>query len=449
MSGTIDIIGGNVIDGLGSSPRDGWSLRIENGRIAALWHGPVRPPALAQHADREIDAAGKTVMPGLIDAHCHISYGEGRSAEEVDVYGGAEWATARALWNCRKVLNAGVTSFCDPGSTWMVAVTTRDAIDNGMFPGPRIFAAGRHIAADGGYADYFPSWLGMPVSAEGVLCSTRDEMVTEVRRQVKNRVDLVKISGDSQAQDRLGDAGSCFSDDEMSAIVTTAHRLGRKTTIHARYAETVLAAVRAKVDWLIHASYMRRQDIGYVRDSRTPICPTLTFTANIVEWGKDIGVDPNYIETKKRELASLAEVHRRAHAAGIPMLAGSESGFSVTRYGEWHTRELELMVDLLGMSPMDAILAATRNNAEALGWAGQVGRLEAGARADILIVDGDPLSDIAILGRPEKIQVVIKDGIEIDRGAAIPERRRLSHERGYAVSTDALYRATTRGGEAL
>lgn len=444
MSSTIDIIGGTVIDASGASRRESCSLRIAGGRIAALWEGSSRPRECSAPAERTIDAAGRTVMPGLIDAHCHISYGEGRSAEEVDVYGGPEWATARALWNCRKVLAAGVTSICDPGSTWMVAVTARDAIENGMFPGPRIFAAGRHIAADGGFADYFPSWLGMPDSAEGVLCSTREEMVTEVRRQVKNRVDLVKISGDSQAQDRLDEAGPCFSDEELAAIVQTARRLGRKTTIHARYAETVLAAVRAKVDWLIHASYMRRQDIGYVRDSQIPICPTLTFTANIVQWGRDVGVDPNYIETKKRELDSLVEVHRRSHEAGIPLLAGSESGFSVTRYGEWHTRELELMVELLGMSPMDAILAGTRNVAGALGWAGQVGTLQPGARADIIILDGDPLADIEILGRPERLWAVIKDGVEIDRSAPAPERRRMSHERGYNVSTATLSRAQTR-----
>jgi imidazolonepropionase-like amidohydrolase len=384
-------------------------------------------------------------MPGLIDAHCHISYGEGRSAEEVDVYGGPEWATARALWNCGKVLRAGVTSFCDPGSTWMVAASVRDAINNGMFPGPRIFAAGRHICADGGFADYFPTWLGMPISAEGVLCSTRDDMVREVRRQIKNRVDLIKISGDSQAQEKLDDAGPCFSDDELGAIVETAHRLGRKTTIHARYAETVVAAVRAKVDWLIHASYMRRQDLGYVRDSGTPVCPTLTFTANIVEWGSEVGVDPNYIETKRRELDALVDIHSRSHEAGIAMLAGSEAGFSMTRYGEWHTRELELMVNLLGMSPMDAIVAATRNNAAAFGWVGKTGTLERDCRGDLLIVDGDPLSDIRILGEPEKIVAVLKDGSEVDRSKAVPERRRMAHERGYTVSTGALTRAGTTG----
>jgi imidazolonepropionase-like amidohydrolase len=302
-----------------------------------------------------------------------------------------------------------------------------------MFPGPRIFAAGRHIAADGGFADYFPSWLGMPVSAEGVLCHTRDEMVREVRQQVKNRVDLVKISGDSQAQERLDHAGPCLSDEEMQAIVTTAHNLGRKTTIHARYANTVVAAVRAGVDWVIHASYMRGEDIGFVRDAGTPICPTFTFTANIVEWGKEVGVDPNYIEVKKRELDALAHIHQRAHEAGITMLAGSEAGFSVTPYGDWHTRELELMVELIGMSPMEAIKSATSNNAAAFGWA-DVGALEPGARADILVVDGDPLVDIGILADQKRISTILHDGDEVDRARRIPERRRMAHERGFSVS---------------
>jgi imidazolonepropionase-like amidohydrolase len=441
MKGLLDIVGGNLIDGKADRPRRNCSLRVKDGRIVALWEGARAPAEASDRADRVIDAAGKTVMPGLIDAHCHISYGEGRSAEEVDVYGGAEWAAVRAVWNCRKVLRAGVTSFCDPGSTWLVAVTARDAIASGMFPGPRIFAAGRHIVGDGGFADYFPSWLGMPVSAEGVLCHTRDEMVREVRQQVKNRVDLVKISGDSQAQERLENAGPCLSDDEIRAIVTTAHDLGRKTTIHARYANTVVAAARAGIDWIIHASYMREADIGVVRDAGTPICPTLTFTANIVEWGKDVGVDPNYIEVKRRELDALANIHRRAYAAGITMLAGSEAGFSVTPYGDWHVRELELMVDLIGMTPMAAIQAATRDNATAFGWAGDVGTLESGARADVLIIDGDPLADLGILADSNKISIILQDGDEVDRTEAIPERRRMAHERGFNVSAQRLSRA--------
>jgi imidazolonepropionase-like amidohydrolase len=440
MGGSFDLVGASIIDGTGAPPLRNASLRVRDGRIAAVWQDRARPPVAETPADRSIDCTGKTVLPGLIDAHCHISYGEGRTAEEVDVYGGAEWAAVRAVWDAGKVLRSGVTSFCDPGSTWNVAVTCRDAIANGMYAGPRVFAAGRHIVADGGFADYFPTWLGMPPSAEGVLCPTRDDMAREVRRQVKNRVDLIKISGDSQAQERLPDAGPCFTDDEFDLIVGLGHRLGRKVTIHSRYAETVLAAARAGVDWLIHASYMRARDVGFVRDRQIPICPTLTVTANIVEHGRDVGVDPNYIETKRRELDALVDIHRRAHEAGIALMAGSESGFSVTPYGDWHTRELELMVDLLGLRPMEAIVASTSCNARAFGWGHEVGSIAPGLQADLLVVDGDPLDDIRILGDPARVHAVYKGGLQVDRGGAVPARKRMAHERGFSVSTSVLRR---------
>jgi imidazolonepropionase-like amidohydrolase len=444
MADTIEIRGGTVIDGTGRAPLPEATVRVAGGRVEAIWQGAARPTALTPPATI-IDARGKSILPGLIDAHCHLSYGEGRSAEEVDIYGGAEWSTARALWNARKVLHAGVTAVCDPGSTWNVAVTVRDAIVNGMFEGPRIFAAGRHIVADGGFADWFPTWLGMPRSAEGVLCPTPDRMVREVRRQVKNRVDLVKISGDSDAQERDPECGACFTDHELGLIVSEAHRLGRKVTIHARYAPTVRAAVRAGVDWVIHGSYLRREDLGLLADARIPLCPTFTYTTNIVEWGAEVGVQPSFIEVKKRELEAMVDITQRAHAAGVTLLAGSETGFALTPYGEWHTRELELLVKLIGLSPMEAIVSATRTNATALGWT-DTGTLAPGSRADVLVADGDPLADIQVLGERERISAVLKAGEVVDLSWRPLPRQRMRHERSFSVSERPLHRGG-RGSE--
>jgi imidazolonepropionase-like amidohydrolase len=436
MPHALEIRGGTVIDGTGRPPLTGATVRISEGRVEAVWpagHPAGAPPATV------LDAAGKTVLPGLIDAHCHLSYGEGRSAEEIDIYGGAEWGAARALWNARKVLHAGVTSVCDPGSTWNVAVTVRDAIANGMFEGPRVFAAGRHIVADGGFADWFPTWLGMPRSAEGVLCPTPDKMLREVRRQIKNRVDLVKMSGDSEAQERDPSCGPCFTDREMGMIAGEAHRLGRKVTIHARFAPTVRAAIRAGVDWVIHGSFLRPEDLGPLVDAGVPLCPTFTYTANIVEWGSQVGVQPHLIELKKRELDAMIDITQRAHAAGVTLMAGSESGFALTPYGEWHTRELELLVKMVGLSPMEAIVAGTRVNAATLGWT-DVGMLVPGCRADVLIVDGDPLTDIQALGERERISAVLKDGVPVDRSWRPAPRQRMRHERHFTVAPRPLHR---------
>lgn len=435
--GSLELRGGTLIDGTGAPPIAA-TVRVEDGRIVGVWRAGAAPRELAPPA-RVLDVAGKTVLPGLIDAHCHLSYGEGASAEEVDVYGGAEWAAVRAVWNARKVLTAGVTSVCDPGSTWNVAVTVRDAVANGMFEGPRVLAAGRHIAADGGFADYFPSWLGMPRSAEGVLCSTPEEMLREVRQQVKNRVDVVKISGDSEAQDDRHDLGPCFRDEELRLIVSEAHRLGRKVTIHARYAPTVRAAIDAGVDWVIHAAFLGPDDVARLAEARMPVCPTFTLTANIVEWGREAGAAPSYVDFKKRELDGLVDAHQRTHAAGVPLMAGSEAGFSATPYGEWHTRELELFVKLLGMSPMEAIVAATRTNAAALGWS-DVGTVEPGKRADLIVVDGDPLVDIGVLGERDRLVAVLKAGQPVDLTGRAPLRRRMRHERGLRMTERTVYR---------
>lgn len=442
---SVEIQDATIIDGSGTAPLHHATIRVSGGRIAAVWTGDARPDEARQPADRTMNGAGTTVIPGLIDAHCHLSYGEGKTAEEIDIYGGAEWSAVRAVWNAQKVVRSGFTSVCDPGSTWNVAVTVRDAVASGMFEGPRVLAAGRHISADGAFADYFPSWLGMPVSAEGVLCSSIGEMRSEVRRQVKNRVDLIKISGDSQAQERLPHCGPAFTEDEFSAIVGLAHQLGRKVTIHARYPETIVQAVRAGVDWIIHASYMRREDIGYIRDSGIPLCPTLTFTANIVEHGTDVGVDPNYIEVKRRELDALVDIYQAAHEAGIPLLAGSESGFSVTPYGEWHAREMELLVEYVGLSSMQAIAAGTVNNARAFGWDDEVGRITPGLRADLVVLQGNPLEDIHVLGDRSQIQAVVKEGELVSQNGTLEvTRRRMSHERGLSVSSDTLHRVAER-----
>src|SRR5258706_7227538 len=168
------IVNGTLIDGSGRKPMPLRWLKISAGRIEEVCVESARP--LPPQASIILDAKDMTVLPGLVDAHCHLSYGDARSIEEQDLYGSAAYRAIRGTWHAGKVLRAGVTSVSDPGGSWMVAVAVRDAINAGMFPGPRITAAGRYLTSHTGLADYFPAWVGNVPSGVGALTKTSAEM---------------------------------------------------------------------------------------------------------------------------------------------------------------------------------------------------------------------------------------------------------------------------------
>jgi imidazolonepropionase-like amidohydrolase len=446
--------GGTLIDGTGAPPRADAAVLVVDGRIRAVGvraevEGGVdrRDPAL-----RVVDVAGRTIMPGLIDSHCHINYGEVETEEELDLYTPMEYRAIRAVWNAQKVLRAGVTSICDPGSTGLVAVATRDAIEAGMFEGPRVTAGGRYLSTHQSITDYFPTWIGVPSTSSGVLTPTRDQMVNEVRRQAKEGVDVIKVGGSGQSVFNVYASSEveAFTLDELRAIVDEAHRLGKKVTIHARSGRSASDAARAGVDWIQHASFMSDEDLEAVVKAGTPICPTWTLVANIAEWGGAFGTPPALRDEFKRELDIAVKVIRRAYEAGVTLLAGTDSGFAATPYGFWHARELELFVRLLDLTPMEAILAATRNNTVTLRNGADVGTLEPGKLADLLVVDGDPLRDIGVLGDRSRLAMIVKGGTVVDTSRPWPERTVWPYERALMLSgritPDAV--AARRGGRA-
>jgi imidazolonepropionase-like amidohydrolase len=431
------IRGGTIIDATGNPPVAGDVLVVDD-RIAAI--GP--PSAVTRDLDlrdpalRIIDATGKTVMPGLIDSHCHINYGEVEAQEELDLYTPVEYRALRAAWNAEKVLRAGVTSICDPGSTGLVTVAVRDAIEAGMFIGPRVTAGGRYLSTPQSITDFYPSWIGVPPTSSGVMTRTRDEMVLEVRRQCKDGFDVVKIAGSGQSLFNVYSSSEvdAFTFDELKVVVDEAHRLGRLVTTHARPGSSASNAARAGVDWIQHASYMGDEDIEVVARSGRSICPAWTLYANLIDWGREFGVPVEIVDQFKRELDIAVKTIRRAHEAGIALMAGTDSGFALTPYGEWHARELELFVDYLGLTPMEAILTATRNNAVALRNGSEVGTLESGRLADILVVDGDPLADIRVLQDRRRLAHIIKGGAMVDTTRPWPERRIWPYEKAMILS---------------
>jgi imidazolonepropionase-like amidohydrolase len=415
------ITGGTVVDGTGAPARRDEAVLLRDGRIAAL--GTAAVAEVEVHGvDERIDATGKTVMPGLIDAHTHLSFGEPTGNDELFHHRTEAYSSMLSAYNARKVLRAGVTSVLDADCLWNIGVELRDAIENGIVEGPRMRAGGQALMTMlGGTAGRMIADEG--TTAYATVVQNRDMMVNEVRRQIKYGVDWIKIMVTGLIPSMKGPEVQVWKHDELRTVCDTAHELRTKVVAHCRNSASTRDAARAGVDLIYHASYMDDEALEAVVESGAALCPTFTLLGNLADYGAKVGSAPELLDVFRAEIEVTAAQMAKAHAAGVPFLAGSETGFAVTPVGEWHARELEMFVRYMGMTPMDAIVAATRNGAFAMRMEGEVGTLEPGRVADVLVVDGDPLADITVLQDRERIVEVIKDGKRTDLSTPIPERR--------------------------
>jgi imidazolonepropionase-like amidohydrolase len=393
-----------VVDGRGGAPLDDTSVLIHGDQIVSVGAAATAEAVPRGDPLTTIDATGQTVMPGLIDAHCHLTYGESLTQEEQDLYTSPESRTLIAAWNVSKMLSAGVTSFCEPGGSYYIGVAIRDAIQRGMVKGPRMTSAGRYLTTSNGIADFYPTSVGVPEGSVGLLTNTADEMVAAVRRHVKNGVDLIKLADSPYGEFQA------FTYDEMARVTEVAHQLQRKVTIHARGAAEVGAAVRAGVDWVMHGNLMTDEVIEQLVESKIPLCPTLLLHANWSQYGSLFGVPRPIKDGTKRMLERSGETLHKAHDAGVKLMMGTDTGFSATPFGEWHARELELLVEYAGLSPLEAIQAGTEGSALAVNAEGRLGVIAPGLAADVLVVNGDPVADICVLQDRSRLSAIISRG---------------------------------------
>ncbi|HUP17566.1 MAG TPA: amidohydrolase family protein [Acidimicrobiia bacterium] len=372
------------------------------------WVGPVEQLPVQYRGPEytEIDGRGQSVMPGLIDGHMHISFGEAASEEELSIYTPAEYRAIRAAVDAEKALLAGVTSSCDPGGPYRVAVAVRDAIAGGLIQGPRMACAGKQITTQQGIADGFPSWIGVPESSFGALVRSNEELVQEIRNEVKDGVDLIKIAGSGSTSDEY----AAFRLEELELAVDEAHRLGRPVTIHARSRQSVEYAAKAGVDWIMHASYMDEPTLEMVLEKQIPILPALTLLINTLEANR-ADLTPAARDRFGREIDAAVGIISKAAKAGATLICGSESGFAMTPYGEWHAREMEIFVDMFGTTHFEALLAMTRNAARAVPrHTPMIGTLTPGKYADLLVVAGNPDENVRILQDKTNLVHVMQGG---------------------------------------
>jgi len=405
---------GTLIGGSGSKAVPNSLILVEGTRISHLGHaGAAMQPETAD--DKVIDAAGKFILPGLIDAHCHISLHQG-ALPGARYTSSAEFCALWAAHAIGRILRAGVTSIAVPGGKWFTDVTVREAVDAGLLEGPRMVVAARALSNYGGIfdPDPYPAYEGSPADAAGVLCNTRDAFIRETRKQCRRGVDLIKI-----ADSTWGDVQT-VAEDEISAVVDEAHRHNVKVAIHSRGSTSTRAAATAGVDLIYHADLATEEDLEIVAKAGIPIAPVLTSPWIGVEHGAAArGFGDRIRDRLRKQLDASFQMIRNARARGIAILSCSDTGnASAFVHGRWHGKEAELFVNEVGMTPIEAVVANTSRNAWLMGLDGEIGVIAPGRIADIVIWDSDPTADITVLQRPDEISVIIKDGRIVDRAAA-------------------------------
>lgn len=422
MNAALLIENGTVIDGTGRDPYPA-SVFIENGKIAAIG-ADADKRAIHQRRVEKLDVKGMTVMPGLIDTHCHLAFDDAGSNSEIFFQRRNALSALVASYNARKLLRAGVTGILDPDSTFENMMDLRDAIDANIVQGPRM-ACGSYalITTVGGTA-------GRLIRDDGVtgyykVVKNKEEIVAEVRRQVKIGADWIKVhvTGIVPRQAHKGEM-CVWTDEELKLLCDTAHDLETPVMGHCRGADATYRAAKAGFDLIFHATGMDDRALEAVAERKIPISPALTFQANMVDFGARIGTDPALIALFEREITDSVETMQKAYKAGVPLLCGSESGFTMVPYGHWHYREMEIFVRYFGLSNLQAIQCGTQAGAIGLKMQGKTGEISIGLQADLICVDGDPSKDVTILGEPGRIKHVMIGGRPMDL-SELPERNNI------------------------
>ena len=421
MSNTYTLIkNGLVIDGTGSEPTQ-CDVLVHGTRIVHVGtDAATHLPADAAHS--EIDASGYRVLPGLIDSHCHISFDQPNSNDELFFHRRYGLAALVAGVNAQKVLRAGFTSFFDADCVFDVGVDLRDAIEGGVIEGPRMTTGGNVlINCVGGTATRLLPDEGTRGYAR--IVHTPDEIVREIHKQIKTGVDWIKVhvSGLPIRPGKEPGEISTWTLDELKLVCDTAHQFGIPVVGHCRNAASTRDAALAGFDMILHATYMDDEALKVVVDRKVPLVPTFTFQANLADYGPAIGSDEGLREVFRAEITDSVGSLRAAYDAGVPLLTGSESGFSLTPYGDWHYRELQVFVEDLGMTPLQAINSATEQGARALKREGELGCIKSGYLADLLIFDGEPEKVITQLGDQHRFRHIMKDGKLVDLTSPLPK----------------------------
>ena len=377
---------------------------IEKNKIVAVEKGFAKPGS----TDKSIDLKNKTVTPGWMDMHVHMEVETNPNAYLERFTLNPPDLAFNAVGIAERTLMAGFTTVRDLGGTG-VNVSLRNAINNGKVKGPRIFTAGKSIGTTGGHADptngYRKDLMGDPGPDVGVANSEEDGRKA-VRQRYKDGSDLIKITATGGVLSLAKNGQNPqFTEEEIKAVVETAKDYGFTVAAHAHGAEGMKRAIRAGVTSIEHGTLMDDETIELFKKFGTWYVPTITAGESVADSAKKAGYYPEIVAAKAKVIgAQIKFTFAKAYKAGVKIAFGTDAG--VFKHGQ-NWREFGYMIDA-GMPALQAIKAATLNAAELLGMKDQLGSIEVGKLADIVAVDGDPLTDAKVFA---KVIFVMKDGI--------------------------------------
>jgi len=389
------------------------TIIIENGLVSNIKDGFLNPEQLgyAEDSVRMIDLSKKFVLPGLIDMHTHIT-GErdpNRNPHEWLTLNDEDFAL-EAIPYLKVTLEAGFTTIRNLGASYTNINALKRAIEKGTIDGPRIIASTGAISATGGHGDFhgYRSEIYNAFEKNAGICDGSDDCRRAVRAMVKQGADIIKVTATGGVlSNTSAGVGQQLTDDELRAIVETAHSLGRKVAAHAHSADGINAALKAGVNSIEHGSYLNEESVMLFKKTNAYLVPTLLAGVHMGEESEINDQIPPFIVDKINQVIPVVEESfRRAVKGNVKIAFGTDSG--VSKHGT-NAREFELMVKY-GMSPEESIKSATVNAADLLGMYDKIGSIEKGKIADIIAVDDDPLTDISIL---LEVQFVMKSGIII------------------------------------
>ena len=408
--GATVIRNGQLVDGTGRAAISDATVFVEEGRITyagARNTAPHTPPDA-----RIIDAKGGTILPGLVEAHFHATYFNILELQDLDIKYPVEYVSMLSAVNAKLALECGYTAARSGGCLFNVDVWLKKAIENDLIAGPRLATSGREICSAGGLMDWNPKFRKIGMEGLVFIINGAEDARRAVRALVKDGIEWVKTypTGDAASPDTNDHHTLCMTFDEMNAVVQTAHNHKLKVTGHCRATEGIKNALRAGYDCIEHGTFIDDEGLDLLLKRDVPCVPALYFEKASILRGPEFGLPQSVIDGHQETLDGGTASALRILRAGGRIGLGGDYGFGWNPHGDY-AREITFFVKDVGFTPLEAIMCATKTGAEIMGRANEFGTVEAGKLADLLIVDGDVLADIALLEDRKRFIAVMQGGV--------------------------------------